>query len=110
MLDFLFARDMVLDQERLNAASKQFTKLSDDMKDLRKDIDKLLEELSVGYNTTAGRKFIEVCRKDLLDPMNDQADVIQHVAENLLLARNCYKSVFTEYESINRFIRQVSDK
>jgi len=103
----IFTKDILLDQEQFKIASNQLTTLSNEMSNLRRDIDALLNDLSVGFDTPAGRKFITTCKNGLLQPMDDLAIVILHVSQNLDLARSQYESVFTEFKALNNSIKNL---
>lgn len=98
-------KDIVLDDEQMKKAAKEYAALADDINKLEKQIDSMLDELAKGFNTPAGRKFIKSCRSSLLQPMKDQALVIDHVSENLKKAQSAYQSVFTEYKKLNSAIK-----
>lgn len=104
-VEVMFAKDILLDDEKFKKASEQFAALADDMSKLRQDIDNLLKELESGFDTPAGRKFIKSCKSGLLQPMDDQAAVIKHVSDNLVQARAKYESVFIEFEALNNAIK-----
>ncbi len=101
----MFTKDILLDEDRFQTASDQLSGLSTDIKNLRKDINSLLGELEKGFDTPAGKKFINTCKDGLLRPMDDQAAVVKHVSDNLTMARNKYESVFTEYMQLNNLIK-----
>lgn len=98
-------KDILLDSEEFKVASDQLSVLADDMSKLRQDIEKLLEELRTGFDTPAGHKFMDLCKKGLLQPMEDQALIIKHVSDNLNQARTKYESVFTEFQTLNNTIK-----
>lgn len=102
--DVLFAKDILLDDDAFQTASGQLKKLSQDLEDLRKDIDSRLTELAAGFATPAGRKFIHSCRGNLLQPMTDLAAVITHVSDNLVQAKDAYQPVFDEFAEMNNAI------
>mgnify|MGYP003319892664 CR=1 FL=1 len=104
-LDMIFSQDILLDSEKFSKASKQFSELSSDMKALKKDISTLIDELAQGFDTPAGHKFVNSCKNGLLQPMEDQAAIIQHVSENLRMAETSYESVFTEFKELNSLIK-----
>lgn len=104
-LDMIFSQDILLDSEKFSKASKQFSELSSDMKSLRKDISDLIDELAQGFDTPAGHKFVNSCKNGLLQPMDDQAAIIQHVSENLKMAETSYESVFSEFRELNALIK-----
>lgn len=102
----LFSKDILLDDEAFRNAAAEFIQLSNDMNLLKKDIQDLLDELKTGFDTPAGKKFMEVCESGLLKALEDQANVIEHVSGNLKSAKNSYQSVFAEYQKLNRMIGQ----
>lgn len=101
MANYLFSKDIVLDQEAFAAAISSFNALTQDLESLRADINAQLEILAVGYNTTAGRKFIETCRGTILRILKEQYDIVEHVSANLQSANNEYEQVFTAYNAMN---------
>lgn len=105
-LDIATPKKIVLNSEKFENAAEQFAVLSDEMSKFRRDISLLLEELEKGFDTPAGHRFINTCRKSLLQPIDDQAGVIRHVSDNLKTARSKYESVFTEFEALNNIIKK----
>ena len=105
ILNTIFTKDMVLDQEAFNQAVQRFNELSERMTTLQTKISDDLNNLRTGFDTPAGKKFFDVCGTKLLDPMRDQALIIQHVAENLKMAKTSYDSVFQEFSEVNNSIR-----
>ncbi len=103
-LDSLFAKDVLLDEDAFESASRHFIGLSRDLNSLESDITRLLDELYTGFDTPAGRKFINSCRGNLLQPMRDLSAVINHISDNLIQARSKYKSVFDEFKKLNSII------
>lgn len=106
-VDGLFTKTIVLDQDKFQKASDDFAELSRQMEQLQQDISSLLAELNRGFDTPAGRRFMDSCQKNLLDQLKDQADVIKHVSDNLKTARSEYESVFTEFGALNRTINSI---
>ena len=106
-VDGLFTKTIVLDQDKFQKASDDFAELSRQMEQLQQDISSLLAELNRGFDTPAGRRFMDSCQKNLLDQLKNQADVIKHVSDNLKTARSEYESVFTEFGALNRTINSI---
>lgn len=106
-VDGLFTKTIVLDQDKFQKASDDFAELSRQMEQLQQDISSLLTELNRGFDTPAGRRFMDSCQKNLLDQLKDQADAIKHVSDNLKTARSEYESVFTEFGALNRTISSI---
>lgn len=104
-LDTVFRYDIVLDQEAFNKAISDFSTLSTRLEKLRADIEDILETLETGFDTPAGRKFINSCKSNLIKPMNDQKLVIDHIFEALTESQKAYESVFSEYQDLNSTIK-----
>jgi len=99
--DFVFGKDIVLDEEAFSKAIADFDNLQSEMRSLRTDIEQMLSEIEQGFNTPAGRKFIESCKANLLKPLDDQVTVLQHISENIKQSNGEYKSVFEGYRQLN---------
>lgn len=103
-LDTVFRYDIVLDQEAFNKAISDFSALSTRLENLRADVEDILETLETGFDTPAGRKFIKSCKSNLVNPLNDQKLVIDHIYESLTESQKAYESVFSEYQDLNSTI------
>lgn len=99
--------DILLDENAFNTAAGKMTTLSNDIKKLKEDINNLLTELKTGFDTPAGEKFLKSCEDGLLKALEDQANVIEHVSQNLTTARQSYQSVFEEYRNLNSMIGRI---
>lgn len=104
-----FDRDIVLDDEEFQKASQSLTSLSVRLETLKNKVSKSLDNLRSGFDTPAGHKFFELCENKLLDPMDDQAEVIKHVAKNLNKAKNSYQSIFDEFAQLNASIKNINN-
>lgn len=109
MIDFGTAvdKDIVLDQDAFQNASDRLENLSENVLLLRRQVEKELDDLMKGFDTSAGWKFRAACEEQLLKPMQDLSAVIMYIAQNLQVARESYDSVFLEYERLNSSIRNV---
>lgn len=107
MDNIVFRQDIILDESAFNKAISDFKTLSSDLQRLRDEIESMLKELSEGFDTPAGRKFINSCEKNLIEPLEQQKLVIEHVSENLQYAKGEYRSVFEGYNSLNRLITSL---
>ncbi len=92
--------DILIDEENLNTIANECAELANDVRALRKEIEQMLEDLKTGFDTPAGRKFYKSCADGLLTPLEQQAIVMDHIAENMVNVRNMYKPVFDEYREI----------
>jgi len=98
-------RDILLDQNELDRASREMESLSSDVVNFKNTIEGLLDNLLIGFNTPAGRQFVATSREGVLNQLEQQAASIEHVANNLTEARDMYQSVFEEFASLNNNIR-----
>ena len=65
----------------------------------------MLETLKTGFDTPAGRTFIKSCEGNLLEPIDRQKVVIDHISETLKEAKGEYTTIFKEYDSLNASIK-----
>ncbi|MBQ3940414.1 MAG: hypothetical protein II723_04810 [Oscillospiraceae bacterium] len=98
-------QDIVLDDAAFEKASARFDELSAKVQALRADIEGMLQTLQSGFDTPAGRLFVTSCRNNLLEPLDQQKLVLDHISESLSDAKSEYASVFAEYENLNRVLR-----
>ncbi|MCR5121847.1 MAG: hypothetical protein K6B74_05440 [Ruminococcus sp.] len=103
MLDAL-TKSIVLDEEAFAKASSDFEDLSQKINSLRKDIESMLDDLQRGFDSPAGRKFMDSCRNNLIKPMEEQKIVVDHISETLRKCTDAYRSVFDEYREVVSFI------
>jgi len=95
---------ILLDQNEFNNATHKLRALCDDLAKLHNRIETMLATLEVGFDTPAGRQFSLLCRNGLMEPMDKQRLVIDHVANNLESSKNAYESVFNAYQDLNNSI------
>lgn len=103
----MFDKDIILNDEAFNEASTQLETLAKNMSALKSDIETLLSELKAGWQTPAGEKYFAACGNTLIQPMNDQVNVINHVSSNLKTAKNSYQTVFDDYKQLNEAIKNA---
>lgn len=103
MLDAL-TKSIVLDEEAFAKAASDFEDLSQKINSLRKDIESMLDDLQRGFDSPAGRKFMDSCRNNLIKPMEEQKIVVDHISETLRKCTDAYRSVFDEYREVVSFI------
>ncbi len=101
----IFDTDIILDEDAFRTAVADFETLAGDLDKLRSRIDGMLQNLQEGFNTDAGRKFIASCKGNLLQPMEDQKAVIDHISDTLKEVQGTYQSVFEAYEKLNQTIQ-----
>jgi len=98
------SKDIVLDEAAFEKAINDFSELSVKLQVLRSDIEELLGVLKGGFDTPAGRKFISSCENNLLEPLDRQKLVIEHISSTLSDVKGAYSTVFTEYANLNKTI------
>lgn len=108
VVDVLFGKDIVLDEAAFNTAISEFAELSNQLQQLRTDIEDMLNVLKVGFNTPAGRKLVSSFEKNLFEPLDAQKLVLEHISGTLSDARQQYQSVFDEYEALLATINQIN--
>lgn len=86
------SKDIVLDEAAFDKAINDFTDLAEELKGLRTDIEELLGVLKEGFDTPAGRKFINSCEKNLLEPLERQKLVIEHISSTLTDVKGSYST------------------
>ena len=97
--------DVVLDDAAFEKAIADFSDLAVQLQSLRDDIVDLLDVLKKGFDTPAGRKIIRSCEDNLLQPLDKQKLVIDHISTTLNDVKTAYATVFTEYGTLNTTIQ-----
>lgn len=103
----IIGQEILLDEDAFVEASRRMAALVVEMNNLRNQVSGLLDELRRGFQTPAGAKFFQACGSNLLQPLDDQKRVIDHVSENLRNARQSYESVFQEFRALNDQIESI---
>ena len=109
VVDTLFNDDIVLDEEAFTKAVTDFSALSKQLQNLRNDIEEMLNILKAGFDTPAGRKFLNACEVNLFAPLDAQKLVLDHISSTLQESKQAYESVFREYEALQAAINQVKN-
>jgi uncharacterized protein YukE len=104
----IFDKDITIDEEAFQKASKDLAALSVRLNALRADIIDLLDTLKSGFDTPAGVKFYNSCEINLLRPIKDQKLVLDHISQTLSMSKSKYQSVFDAYRSLNNSISNYS--
>lgn len=105
----MLGNDIVLDEEAFEAAANGFEAISDKMKQLRQEVENMINTLKSGFDTPAGAKFINSCEKNLYKPIDDQRLVIEHIKETLLSSKQQYETVFDEYSALQSMINNIQN-
>ena len=106
-MDTVFSQDIVLDEEAFDKAIEDFASLSEQLKQLRTEIEDALNGLKNGFNTPAGVKFINSCEKNLYEPLDAQK--LDHISSTLAESKQAYSSVFAEYEDLKNAINSANN-
>lgn len=108
LTDVTFAKDLILDESAFQTAIQDFAALSEQLQQLRLDIEDMLNILKAGFDTPAGAKFINSCEKNLFQPLDAQKLVLDHISATLSQSKQAYESVFREYEALQTAINQAN--
>ena len=108
VFDVVFSEDIVLDEEAFNAAIRGFEELGQMLQKLREDVEDMVNALKTGFDTPAGRKFVQACEDNLYKPLDDQKLVLDHISETLNQSKDKYQSVFNAYDDLQKAINSVS--
>ena len=92
--------NIVIDEEAFDRAVEEMKALEDDVRKLEKDVLEMMDLLREGFNTPAGRKFINACFSYVYNPVYMQRKVISQIYENLLTAKQGYRSIFADYKNL----------
>ena len=101
----LFTKNIILDQEAFQEASGRMERLVEDITSLRSDIEKMLEDLQTGFDSEAGRKFVNACKSHLLTPLEQQQKTIEFTAGVLKQVIGTYEPSFTQFKALNNSIQ-----
>ena len=105
----VFSENIVIDEAAFDTAIKDFAVLGTQLRQLRTDIEEMLNVLKSGFNTPAGVKFINSCETNLFQPLDAQKLVIDQISSTLAESKQAYESVFREYEALQNAILQVKN-
>ena len=96
-------KSIVIDEEVFDRNVVKLQELVDDIIKLRNDVADMLETLKTGFDTPAGRKFLGLCKDQVIQPLNQQRIVIGQISDNLKAAKNGYQSIFEEYRQLAEY-------
>ena len=99
--------DLLINDEALRNAVNGYEQLERDVRALERDIIEMISSLNVGFNTPAGQKYIASCKQNLLKPVQDQAQVVAHLADSLRSAESAYRPVFQEYQQLQDIFKKA---
>jgi len=107
MLGLLFASDIIIDEEAFKAAVTDLDELIEKIERLKGKVNEMMSELERGLDTNAGRKFISACDNCLIDPIDKQQIVIEHIAQALDIGINKYRSIFDSYSQLQTALNNI---
>lgn len=99
--------DIVLDDEAFSKAVSGFSEISSELNKLRNDIGEMLEDLVKGFETPAGKAFVDSCQRNLIDTLDKQKVVIDHISQTLNESKTQYKKVFDKYGELQTLIKNL---
>ena len=99
-------KSIVIDEEVFDRNAAKLQELVEDIIKLRDDVIDMLDTLRDGFDTPAGRKFMGLCRDQVIEPLTAQKIVISQISDNLKAAKNGYQSVFEEYRQMSGYMSE----
>ena len=105
----IFDKDITIDEQAFVDASLAFDTLGADLQKIRNKIENLLEQLQIGFDSTAGKIFHNSCQTSLIKPLDEQKIVIDAISQALKNSKDKYQSVFDAYRELNRSIASYSE-
>ena len=91
--------DLALNQEVFRNASEELRQSQGDLSELIMRIVNTFEPLRTDWDTEAGRKFMREV-DTLSNHLRDYTQVLQHISDNLRIARDRYEEVFTAADAV----------
>jgi len=96
---------ILLDQTEFNKATTDLDQLCQDLTGLHGKVVGMLDTLEKGWDTPAGCLFLKSCETNLLEPLDRQRLVLDHISKTLRDSSTKYQSVFQAYQELNNSIR-----
>lgn len=107
IMDVVFGEDIVLDEAAFHKAVSELAALAEQLQQLRAGIEDMLNKLKVGFDTPAGAKFVNACERNLVQPLEAQKLVLNHMHQSLSESKRAYEKVFREYEQLQAAINRI---
>ncbi len=92
--------DLKFDTDKMLEASNAYLSDASDMKTLRDNLKKALDDLKSGWDTEAGAAFFAKFEEDWYENVGDYAAVIEYMGNNLAQCKTEYDSVYTMADKI----------
>jgi WXG100 family type VII secretion target len=103
MANFAFALTLypglTIDDTALETAGNTLSEKAEEMRELKRSIESCFELLRTDWDTDAGRAYFERLDNQLFKHLDNHANVIEHISENLKIASDKYDAVFRAAEN-----------
>ncbi len=93
--------DLYLDEEALLSAQENLEIQSGKIRDLKSAIISNFELLKGDWDSDAGRQFFKTFEKDILDNLEDYANVFEYMSQNLSTALSKYEAVYSAADDLS---------
>jgi uncharacterized protein YukE len=90
---------MTIDDTALETAGAKLSEKAEEMRELKKNIDSLFLLLRTDWDTDAGSAYFDRLDNQLFKHLDNHANVIEHISENLKIASGKYDAVFRAAEN-----------
>ncbi|MGO5087696.1 hypothetical protein ACTQ3U_10435 [Oscillospiraceae bacterium LCP25S3_F9] len=100
------SEDLVIDEEKFNAAAADMTALKKRTAALKSKLENMYDDLAGAMNTEAGKEAQLEAKKVLLEPVENMSLVVGHISEtlNMIIGKGYYKDVFTGFEELSHLL------
>jgi len=92
--------DLRLDKAAFTQASRELNTKCNEIRDLRGNIERSMEQLRRDWDSPAGRQFFAKFERDLMNNLRDYSTIFEHMSRNLMTASNRYEEVFRAADAV----------
>jgi hypothetical protein len=90
---------LTIDDTALEIAGNKLSDKAEEMRELKRGIESCFELLRMDWDTDAGKAYFYRLDNQLLKHLDNHANVIEHISENLKIASGKYDAVFRAAEN-----------
>lgn len=94
------SEDLRIDKDVLQSASNDYVNYAKNMASLKRKMDKAVSDIRQGWKSNAGDEFFKKYDEQWVKNLDDYTIVIEHMAKNMIIAKNCYQPLFDEAEQL----------
>lgn len=91
---------LYLDRDALDTAKTNYSTYSEDMKNLKKELEDAINDIRSGWKSDAGDAFFKKFDDEWEKNFTDYINVIEHMSSNMEIAKTNYQAVFDEADQL----------